>query len=80
MAKLLPRFEVEVTATFTYQSEDYDSDGQLTADTVEKDAINIFYDESHRAEIYGTNIVRSWFECEDCGQDDVEEDHECEAE
>jgi len=80
MAKLLPRFEVKVTAEYHYESEDFDTEGNLTRETVENDASIAFYDNVNNAEIYSTEITKSWFECEDCGEDDVEEDHECENE
>ena len=40
----------------------------------------MFYDESHRASIEDTRITDQWLVCDDCNEERVEDDHECDEE
>jgi hypothetical protein len=76
MANLIMRYEIEVTAHYTTNDVD---DAENREEAKEK-AINEFYDNSHRASIDDTRVVDEWFECLDCGDEHIEDDHECEDE
>lgn len=74
-ATLKKRYQVKVIAHYyTYDLEATD------AQEADVEGVNQFYDESHRAEIYSSEIYDEWLECEDCGEERVEEDHKCEEE
>jgi hypothetical protein len=73
-ANLIKRYQVKVSATY-YTFTDIE-------DVNESEAIDLgveeFYSESHRAEIDNTEIYDEWLYCTECGDEKVEDDHECE--
>jgi len=75
---LVKRYEVKVIAEYHYDSTD---DETVTTDEEAEDAASTaFYDEAYRAEIYSSQIVDEWLDCDECGDDHVEEDHVCKKE
>ena len=73
-ATLKKRYQVKVVAEY-YTWIDLDAENET--DAIEE-GINQFYDEAHRAEIYSADVYDTWHDCDDCGEDHVEEDHVCE--
>lgn len=73
MATLTMRYEIEVIAHYT--SEEIEA---TRASEAREEAIKMFYDESHRASIEDTRITDQWLVCDDCNEERVEDDHECE--
>ena len=73
MATLSMRYEIEVIAHYT--SEDIEAKSAAEA---REEATKMFYDESHRASIEDTRITDQWLVCDDCDEERVEDDHECE--
>lgn len=75
---LVKRYEVKVVAEYYYDSTDDDT---ITTDEEAEDAATVdFYDNVNRAEIYSSQIVDEWLDCDECGDDHVEEDHVCKKE
>lgn len=71
---LVKKYQVKVVATY-YTFTDIE-------DVNESEAIDLgveeFYSEAHRAEIEKTEIYDEWLYCNDCGDERVDSDHECE--
>jgi hypothetical protein len=73
MSNLSKRYEVMVIAHYT--SDDIEAQGRQDA---EEKATHEFYDNSHRASIEDTRITDEWLVCDDCDEERVEDDHDCE--
>lgn len=76
MPTLIQKYQVKVVAVY-YTDNDIED---VNKEEAEEMGWQEFYDNSHRAEIESTEIYDQWQDCEDCGADHVEDDHECEAE
>ena len=76
MSNLITRYEIEVVAHYTTN----DIDDANTREEAKDKAITEFYDNSHRATIDDTRVTDEWFDCEDCDEERVEADHECDEE
>lgn len=74
MSNLITRYEVEVFAHYT--SDDLES---RTREEAQDEAINAFYDNSHRATIDDTRVTDEWLDCLRCGDTRVDDDHKCEG-
>jgi hypothetical protein len=72
MANLTARYEVLVIAHYT--SDEIEARSMREA---QEEAIKMFYDESHRASIEDTRVSDEWLVCDDCNEERVEDDHEC---
>lgn len=73
-ATLKKRYQVRVVANYyTWVDIEADNDEQAI-----DEGIQAFYEEAHRAEIYSADVYDEWLDCDDCGEDHVEEDHVCE--
>ena len=70
---LIKKYEVELDVKY-YSTGDIED---VTEEQAVDMAITEFYDESHRAEIDGWEVNSSLY-CDECGDEDVEEDHVCE--
>jgi len=75
MATLSTRYEVLVITHYT--SEDI---GASSRQDAEEQATHEFYDNAHRASIEDTRITDEWLMCDDCDEERVEDDHECDEE
>lgn len=75
MSTLSMRYEIEVIAHYTSEEIEAKSAAQAR-----EEATKMFYDESHRASIEDTRITDQWLVCDDCDEERVEDDHECDEE
>ena len=74
MADLIKKYEVKVVAEY-WTTEDIIADNE---DDALSQGTHMFYDDSHRAEIYSAEISDEYYDCDDCGADHCGSDHECE--
>lgn len=75
MATLSTRYEVLVIAHYTSEEIEAGS-GQEAEDK----ATHEFYDNAYRASIEDTRVNDEWLVCDDCNEERVEYDHECDEE
>ena len=73
MANLTARYEVLVIAHYT--SDEIEARSMQEA---QEEGWREFYDNAHRASIEDTRVVDEWLVCDDCNEERVEDDHECE--
>jgi hypothetical protein len=73
MANLTARYEVLVIAHYT--SDEIEARNMQEA---QEEGWREFYDNAHRASIEDTRVVDEWLVCDDCNEERVEDDHECE--
>jgi hypothetical protein len=73
MANLSTRYEVLVIAHYT--SDEIEARSMQEA---QEEGWREFYDNAHRASIEDTRVVDEWLVCDDCNEERVEDDHECE--
>ena len=75
MANLITRYEVKVIAH--YFTDDLEASSRSEAEEI---AIKEFYDNAHRASIEYTLVDDEWLMCDDCYEERVDDDHECDEE
>jgi hypothetical protein len=73
MANLTARYEVLVIAHYT--SDEIEARSMREA---QEEGWREFYDNAHRASIEDTRVTDEWLVCDDCNEERVEDDHECE--
>ena len=73
MANLTTRYEVLVIAHYT--SDEIEARSMQEA---QEEGWREFYDNAHRASIEDTRVTDEWLVCDDCNEERVEDDHECE--
>ena len=73
MAHITTRYEILVVGHYTSDEIEATSSAQA-----EEEAITEFYDNAHRTSIYDTRVEDWWLVCEECNEERVDEDHECE--
>lgn len=72
---LVQKYEVELDLKY-YTWTDIEN---CTEEEAIQQAIDEFYDQSHRAEIDSWEVNSSLY-CDECGDENVEQDHVCETE
>jgi formylmethanofuran dehydrogenase subunit E len=79
MAEIRKTYTVKVVAEY-WATIEAEAGQELTTSEIEDLAATQMYDESHRIEIYSTAIDDEQAECDECGESQVEDDHECDEE
>jgi hypothetical protein len=79
MAELRKTYEVKVVAEY-YATIELDAGEDKSTEEIEEMAWREFYDTAHRASIEETSIEDENQICDECAEEYVEDDHECEEE
>jgi hypothetical protein len=79
MAELRKTYEVKVVAEY-YATIELDAGEDKSTEEIEEMAWREFYDTAHRASIEETSIEDENQICDECGDEYVDDDHECEEE
>lgn len=79
MAELRKTYEVKVVAEY-WATIELDTGEDKTEEEIEEMAWREFYDQAHRASIEETKIEDENQICNECNEEYVDEDHECEEE
>lgn len=75
MATLSTRYQIKVIAH--YITDEIDARDRSEAEEL---GWKEFYDNAHRASIEYTLVDDEWLVCDDCNEERVEDDHECDEE